>query len=221
MLIYTFTKNITYTYLSIGDDLASGHTPFDTYNLSYTDFLYDYLKQTHSKVNLNTDYIEEDLRIKDLIKMIKEPNLTSSKNLSQEIKKADIITISIGSDELFSKLRSTYNIKNTYTKYADEMLNDLSNLLTEIRKINKKEIYIIGYYSPIKETEENKDYLESLFGYITIKFQKIEETYKVKYIKIDDAFKNNYTYLPNQNNAFPSIDGYKYIANQIIKEISS
>ena len=101
------------------------------------------------------------------------------------------------------------------------MLNDLSNLLTEIRKINKKEIYIIGYYSPIKETEENKDYLESLFGYITMKFQKIEETYKVKYIKIDDAFKNNYTYLPNQNNAFPSIDGYKYIANQIIKEISS
>ena len=153
--------------------------------------------------------------------MIKEPNPTSSKNLSQEIKKADIITISIGSDELFSKLRSTYNIKNTYTKYADEMLNDLSNLLTEIRKINKKEIYIIGYYSPIKETEENKDYLESLFGYITMKFQKIEETYKVKYIKIDDAFKNNYTYLPNQNNAFPSIDGYKYIANQIIKEISS
>ncbi len=153
--------------------------------------------------------------------MIKEPNLTSSKNLSQEIKKADIITISIGSDELFSKLRSTYNIKNTYTKYADEMLNDLSNLLTEIRKINKKEIYIIGYYSPIKETEENKDYLEGLFGYITMKFQKIEETYKVKYIKIDDAFKNNYTYLPNQNNAFPSIDGYKYIANQIIKEISS
>ncbi len=55
MLIYTFTKNITYTYLSIGDDLASGHTPFDTYNLSYTDFLYDYLKQTHSKENLNTD----------------------------------------------------------------------------------------------------------------------------------------------------------------------
>ena len=54
-----------------------------------------------------------------------------------------------------------------------------------------------------------------------MKFQKIEETYKVKYIKIDDAFKNNYTYLPNQNNAFPSIDGYKYIANQIIKEISS
>ena len=30
MLIYTFTKNITYTYLSIGDDLAGGHTPFDT-----------------------------------------------------------------------------------------------------------------------------------------------------------------------------------------------
>ena len=47
LLIYKITINKTYTYLSIGDDLAKGHTPFNTYNMSYTDYLYKYLKEKY------------------------------------------------------------------------------------------------------------------------------------------------------------------------------
>ena len=96
LIVYKITENSTFNYLSIGDDLAKGHTPFDTYDSSYTDYVYDYIKQNHKNAELNKDYIKEDLRVKDLIEEIKNPSPYSSKNLAQALKKADIITLSIG-----------------------------------------------------------------------------------------------------------------------------
>ena len=109
-------RTTSYSYLSIGDDLASGHTPFDTYDISYTDILYNYLQEHHKNVTLDKTFIKEDLRTKDLIEMIKNPNLTSKETLSSALKNADLITLSVGSDELFSKLRSNYNINKTNYK---------------------------------------------------------------------------------------------------------
>lgn len=221
LLIYKITINKTYTYLSIGDDLAKGHTPFNTYNMSYTDYLYKYLKEQYPKIKLNKDFIEEDIRIKDLIIKITEPDLTKSKNLSQALKKADIITLSVGSDELFSKLRSNYTITNMNFFYIDELLKDTTTLLKEIRKITNKKIYIIGYYSPINETLENSSYITTLFNYIDTKYMDLETKYNVTYIRIDEEFRTNPLYLPNKTNAFPSLEGYKLISDKIIKKLES
>ena len=221
LLIYKLTSNKTFTYLSIGDDLAKGHTPFNSYSSSYTDYIYEYIKQNNKNASLNKDYIEEDLRIKDLIEEIKNPSPTSSKNLSQALKKADLITLSIGSEELFSKLRSTYNLNNFNYKNIDNLLNNTTLLLKEIRKITNKKIYIIGYYNSIKITDDNKEYIDKIFNYINSSYKNIEKNYNVKYIDIYNDFKNNNLYIPNQNNAFPSLHGYKLIANKIIKQIES
>ena len=221
LIVYKITENSTFNYLSIGDDLAKGHTPFDTYDSSYTDYVYDYIKQNHKNAELNKDYIKEDLRIKDLIEEIKNPSPYSSKNLAQALKKADIITLSIGTEELFSKLRSTYSLKELECKNIDSLYENITLLLKEIRKITKKKIYIVGYYNPIKITAENENNLDNIFNYIDALYKSIEEEYNIKYIEINDEFKNNPLYMPNQNNAFPSLHGYKYIANQIIKEIES
>lgn len=214
-------RTTSYSYLSIGDDLAKGHTPFDTYNISYTDILYDYLKIHHKNATLDKNFIKEDLRIKDLIEMIKNPNLTSKETLSNALKNADLITLSVGSDELFSKLRSSYNINKTNYKYADSMINEIKELLKEIRKITNKRIYIIGYYNPIKETEENSSSITTLFNYLNTSFINIEKEYNIKYIRIDEDFRNKIEFLPNQENAFPSTLGYTFIANKIIKKIES
>ncbi len=210
-----------YSYLSIGDDLAKGHTPFDTYDISYTDILYDYLKNKHKNVTLNKNFIKEDLRTKDLIEMIKSPNLTNKETLSNALKNADLITLSVGSDELFSKLRSNYNINKTNYKYANSMISEIKELLKEIRELTNKKIYIIGYYNPIKETEENSSYITTLFNYLNTSFKSLEKEYNIKYIRIDEDFRNSPEFLPNQENAFPSTLGYTFIANKIIKEIES
>ncbi|MCI8330566.1 MAG: hypothetical protein HFE04_00520 [Bacilli bacterium] len=222
-IIYNITYKETSNYLAIGDDLAKGHTPFDTYNDSYTDYLYTYLKNKDKKMTINKEFISEDLRIKDLLENIKNPSVYEQKNLPQAIQNADIITISIGSEELFAKLRSN-NWKTTNEKlynYVDEMINDLEKLIKEIQKIKKTETYIIGYYNPIVYTSENETKLKSLYNYIDIKLKNLENTKNIYYVEIANEFQNKTYYLPNKEHAFPSLEGYNYIANKIIKKIES
>lgn len=222
-LIYTFTYKEEYTYLAIGDDLAKGHTPFDTYGSSYTDFLYDYIKEIKPEAKINKDFIEEDLRVKDLLTKIKNTSTESGKTLTRLIKEAELITISIGSEELFSKLRSNYELYSLNNKkmfeYVDNMIDELDELITEIQKIKKSEIYLIGYYNPLQNTEETK--IESIFNYIDTKLKVVEKNHKIHYVSIYEGFKEKGTYLPNPNHAFPSIEGYNYISNEIIKEMKN
>lgn len=222
-LIYNFTYKEEYTYLAIGDDLAKGHTPFDTYGESYTDIVYNYIKEDNEKAKLNKEFIEEDLRVKDLISKIKNSESESGKTLTRLIKEAELITLSIGSEELFSKLRSNYELYSLNNRkmyeYIDNMINELDELLEYIQKIKKNEIYLIGYYNPLVDNEETK--IESIFNYIDVKLKELEKKHKIHYISIYEGFKNNTSYLPNPNHAFPSLEGYNYIANEIIKELKN
>lgn len=221
--IYKLAYKEKYTYLAIGDELANGHTPFDTYGPSYVDYVYEYLKTEKKETILNKTYIKEDLRIKDLIDELQKPNNLAKEPLTKLINNADIITISTGSEELFSKLRSNKNLylndnKKIYT-YIDEMIKEYDEVLKEMRKITKKPIYIIGYYSPFlidKDTETN---IDTIFNYIDTKFKMLEKTHKITYISTYKAFKENPFFLPNIDHAFPSIQGYEYIASKLIEKI--
>lgn len=221
-LIYNFTYKEKYVYLSLGDELASGRTPFDTYNSSYADYVYDYLKEKTPEMQIKKANTKEDLRIKDLLKELKNPEDTSEP-LSKLIKEADIITISIGSEELFSKIRSNKNLITTNTqalyKFIDELYISIDEVLTEMRYLTKKPIYMIGYYNIMDYTAENETKIDSIFNYIDIKLQSLEKKHKINYVKIYEGFKEKQYYLPNKDNAFPSLEGYNYIANQIIEKI--
>ena len=222
-IIYNLTYKETTNYLAIGDELAKGHTPFDTYSESYTDYLYNYLLSQDEKMTINKEFISEDLRIKDLLENIKNPSVYQEKNLPQAIKNANIITISIGSEELFAKLRSN-NWKTSNERlyeFIDEMIKELEILIDEIQKIKKTEIYVIGYYNPLVCNEENETKLKSLFNYIDIKLKDLEKTKNINYVEIASEFSSKTYYLPNKEHAFPSLEGYNYIANEIIKKIES
>lgn len=217
-LIYKLNHKENYTYLSIGDELAKGHTPFNTYGKSYTDYIYEYLNNHKDNVILNKKYIKEDMRINDLINLLKSLEKDS---LTQDIKKSDIITISIGSEEIFNKLKTNYQIyeknPNLFIEFIDNLYNEYTLLITEIRKITNKPIYLIGFYSPIP----NNDFISSTFNYINLKFKTLENTYKINYINIYDGFKNNIEYLPNTSHTYPSLEGYNFIAEEIIKKIEN
>ena len=225
-LIYKFKFHEVKTYLSLGDDLAKGHTPFDTYNSSYTDYLFDYLKTEKNYTTLNNTFIEEDLRINDLITLIKTNEIKNGVTLPQALKEANLITLSIGSEELFSKIRSNEELLNTKNdrifSYIDDMMIELNNLINEIHKITASPIYIIGLYNIVEVTKENDIKIGSIFNYLDIKYKSLEQKNKnIYYVPIYEGFKNKPYYLPNKTNAFPSLEGYNYIANQIIEKIES
>lgn len=221
-LIYKFTYKDNFTYLSIGDELAKGRTPFNTYNESYADYVYNYLKENKEDIILKKTDIKEDLRIVDLLKELKSPE-NNKEPLAKQIKEADIITISIGSEELFSKIRSNKNLiennRDILFKYIDDLMLNINDVLTEMRYLTSKPIYIVGYYNIVEITDTNETKIDSIYNYIDIKFQSLEKKHKINYVSIYEGFKEKQYYLPNKDNAFPSLEGYNYIANQIIEKI--
>ena len=74
--------------------------------------------------------------LQELIKEYKLQNL---------LIKANIITISIGMNDLIYKSEHEYNIY----EYTDDLINDIEKLLILIRKYNKDEIYFLSFYNII------------------------------------------------------------------------
>ncbi len=225
-LIYYATEKKQINYLALGDGIAKGETPLETYGESYTDYVYKYLSSKKETNNNFKTFTKSDYRITDLINDInsvetikKQENLT----ITHLLKKADIITISIGSDELFYKLKQ-YNDnikignKQKIIAYIDEMFNDIKNLLNTIRKYTNSPIIFVGYYNPIPMSSTNSTIIDSIFNYIDLKFNEIIDK-NFYYLDIYHIFKNHDSYLPNKNNVFPTLEGYNLISNEIIKLI--
>ena len=225
-VIYQITSNSKITYLALGDGIAKGETPFETYGDSYTDYIYEYLSnKKETNTNFKT-FTKSDYRITDLINDINSVETIETENnltITHLLKTADIITISIGSDELFYKLKQ-YNDKikignkQKIIDYIDQMFKDMDNLLKVIRKYTKKPIILVGYYNPIPLSETNATTMDTIFNYIDLKFNGLidKNTY---YVDIYNIFKNKEQYLPNKNNVFPSLEGYNLISNKIIELI--
>ena len=101
-------------YLSLGDSLAAGQTPNNTIAESYGDYVADYIKDKEKLEFYTKGFAKSGYRSIDLLndlKSNKEITVNDKKiTLKHALIKADIVTLSIGSNDLFYKL----NIGNSF-----------------------------------------------------------------------------------------------------------
>lgn len=228
-IIFKITYKDKIDYLSLGDELTLGYTPFDTYNKSYTDYFSQYLKNKKKLGYYINDFNKYNYRIDNLLedmKELKEIKIDNKKiNINQAISSADIITLSFGQKDLYLMLSSNYdgklkNLDEIYN-YIDNHFNNYVNLLNQIRKINSDKIYIIGFYNPLINTNQDTiNKLNKIFNYINKKYKSLEENKNIYYIEIFSGIDNKNFYIPNSKNPYPSLEGYNYISNELICKVS-
>lgn len=207
-LIYTLTNNNNLNYVTLGDSLSKGVTPYFANGYGYSNYIVDYLKKNNKLNSYNDDFTSIDYRITDLINLININYETNNQTINQAIHSADIITISVGMQELYYKINT--NDTNIYT-YIDKMLEDTEELFTLIRKNNNKKIYMLGYYN-------TKNTNQDLFNYANIKLKEICQKNKITYIDIQSIFYKNTTYFENPNSFNPNLQGYYKIYEKIIEK---
>lgn len=207
-LIYTLTNNNNLNYVTLGDSLSKGVTPYFANGYGYSNYIVDYLKKNNKLNSYNDDFTSIDYRITDLINLININYETNNQTINQAIHSADIITISIGMQELYYKINT--NDTNIYT-YIDKMLEDTEELFTLIRKNNNKKIYMLGYYN-------TKNTNQDLFNYANIKLKEICQKNKITYIDTQSIFYKNTTYFENPNSFNPNLQGYYKIYEKIIEK---
>ena len=217
LLINVYTKDNKIYYISLGDGLSLGINSNNYISNGYSDYIKEYLENSKKLKFYTKEFSKEDARITDIINDIKdniEKNINNKAiTIQYALSKSDIITISLGFNEILYKYSNNTNMSYMYD-YIDNYIEDMNILIKLIRKYNNKKIFILEYYNPINHQE-----LDKYIIYANDKLIKLCNNQKINYVDLYNIFKNNKNLIYNINNSYPNSDGYKLIANEIIKKL--
>lgn len=202
-IIYAKTYDDKKFYLAVGDGITAG----------YNDIIINYLDNLDILKEYNNSFINNDYRIKDLIRVIKyneEMNINNkSVSIHYLLKEADIITLSIGMNDIYYKLNN--NTKDIYS-YVNEMINDMEILLDSIKKYSCNKVIVLGYYNI---TNKNND----IFTYLNYKVKSLVETYGYDYIELANIINNEH--LQSTDNYYLNEEGNQLISKLIVEKFKN
>ena len=209
--IYNKTKDEKLYYLTIGDSLSKGINEYGVVSYGYNEHVKEYLKENNILEGFNKTYTNNDYRILDVIKILEYNEIKDNYSLNRLIKKADVITISLGMNEIYYKLEK--NNQNLYT-YIDNMLNNYNKILTYINKFHHKEVYVLGYYNVLGHSDD-------IFDYANYKLKKICNENKYIYIDLSNILSNNPIYFNKKDSFIPNNKGYEKISQIIVENLKN
>lgn len=215
-LIYLTTIDRKVYYLALGDSLAVGLNPYLDKDYGYTDYVKDYLNDKKLLERYVSGFASDGYRVVDLIHDIEDNRSISLDGKMQTIKnsliKADLVTLSIGNEELLYKLnRGIVNVNDVY-EYVDDLILDMDRLFSLMREYCKEDIMILSFYNHYASSSDD---VLSVFNYANNRLNKLCEQYNILYVDIYSIFSNS-NYFSNPNSSYPSKEGYQKIAEQLI-----
>lgn len=227
--IFFITRDKKVYYLSLGDSLAAGQTPNNTIGKSYSDYVSEYLSDKGVLEFYTKKFAKSGYRSIDLLNDLKENKKIKVNGKEITIKhaliKADVVTLSIGSNDLFYKLNLSNEFDlnqydDIYT-YVDESISDIDKLLYELRKSCKEEIMVFGFYNPFTNFSSSlANTVEPVIIYANEKMKALIKKYDMTYIDIHDTFLANDNYLPSKLEIHPTIEGYRAMSEKTIELIN-
>ena len=204
--IYNNTFDEKINYLVLGNDLSVGDN-------NYSLYVKDYLDKKNIIGNYNTSFVDLDLRITDLINKIKYNESVKINNktvgINMLLKNADIITISIGMNELYYKL--SINNENIYT-YMKDMINDLEVLFNLINRYNHKRVFVINYYNIY-------NYNKDIFDYLNYYLEILCDKEGFEYVDVSEFLDNNIINYEKSSNFYLNKYGNKIIGDLIVNRL--
>lgn len=208
--IYQKYKNTDIYFISLGDGLASGMTPYNVDGYNYNDYIRDYLEKEHKLEEYISAFSRENQTVENLITKIEDNYKLEEKNITiqQAIAKSKLITIGIGIDELANNSLK----QNIPTKEIEDYKKDMEKLVHLIRNFNDGKIYLLGLYKAYNMEEEElldiNDFLKN-----------ISKKYHLEYIDISEVTKNSDYFLQNES-YYMNYKGHKDIATKILQTLN-
>jgi len=216
-LIYNQNNKNNQNYLALGDGFALGEDSFGKIDYGYADYVKEYLEENNQLNHYMKSFSSKEASIQSLLSDIKTNKKIMEHNkeinLRQALRESNIVTVSIGFNDLLYRL----SINNNLSDYqVDRVINDIGNsydeLIDEIKKYYPYTIYVVGYYTG---NLSNK-ILDSAIKKLNDRYQKNN---KIVFISIEELFEKNSNYLSNPNSIYPNRMGYEAISRKIIEKL--
>ena len=217
-LIYIGFKDKKVYYLTLGDGLSLGVTPYGGVDYGFSNYIKDYLEEKNMLETFVNEFSVANYRTTDLIIAIQDNKKVEiagkERTIQHALIKADLVTLAIGFNDLFLNMdfSSEFTIRDFEYRF-DEVLDDLETLFELLRQYCKEKIVMVGFFD-----SKGDETLADLFTYINGKVKALANEFNITYIDVYEEMKND-NYFPNDKSIFPSKEGYKVIADEIIKEL--
>ena len=209
--IYNKTINNKKYYLVIGDSLSKGINEYGVTSKGYSEYIKEYLEDNKLLKDYNKTFTSSNYRTTDIIRILSYNEIKDNYSLNRLLKKADIITISLGIEEIYNNIDK--NNYNTYN-HIDNIINNYEKILKYISKFNYDKVYILGYYN----TYKNKN---DIFIYANYKLKELTRKYNYNFVDISNIFNNNPNYLSKNNSFLPNNRGYEKISQIIVENLKN
>lgn len=220
--------------LAIGDSLTKG-VGDSTKNGGYVPLIATKLEETRGIDNVTTkNYGVTGERSDEILERIEQ-----QKEIQKEIKKADIIILTAGGNDLietFKKEKLNINQKS-FVKPEEKYKKNLSTILKKITSQNPKaQIYVFGLYNPFEAVFPEITEMKSILRTWNDDTKKIAEENKATYLSLSTIFntseqssisnltnpsdKTDTSALLYEEDLFhPNNKGYQLIAEQLYRII--
>lgn len=204
-IIYFYTDKDNLNVLALGDGISNGMTSYHIESYDYNDYLVEHLNENNKLENYYKNFNEVDETASNLLNKINNniENIDKNIKIKQAIKEADIITISLGMDEL-----NNYAKKNNLgSTKINGYLNKYEEVLKTLRKLNDKSIYLISLYktSLVNENKVQK---------INESLQNLAKQYNITYLSIEDIVEHQEFFI-SKKEYYLNYKGQEYIFNKI------
>ena len=214
-------------YLALGDSVAAGHMSDNSMGKGYADYLGEKLTIAEMITNFHNDFAKSGMTSNGLLYRLKHPDyyVANNQTIIEAIALANIITISIGANDILGKLNiswSPFGLSYDITEMNAAFLQLESNyieIINIIRSLNPQvSIYLIGYYMPLpyftgQFTEQ--DY--ALFSMLDETINHVAQITNNHFVDISKiSSKQN---IPNPFNIHPGKLGYQMISEIIFQKI--
>lgn len=223
-------KHGEYNYIALGDSIAEGMDAFSNIGDGYTDYVKDYLED-EGKLNFYTKGFSKSGYTTDDVKNDIENNKKIEVDgkgiyIKEALRESDLVTLTIGANN-FIKGVNLLNMADKISdigaakKEADQIASEVKDLIVLIKQYAKKQIIVTGYFNPFPYLTAQKETIDEIVKYFNNLVEEICEELEVDYVNIFDILDGNTKALPNPVNIHPSLEGYKLIAQEVIKKINS
>lgn len=215
-----FGNQIDFNVVAIGDSLTEGIGD-EIGNGGYLPYLVSNINDVYKFNSISSNNYGKSGNITlQVIKRIKD-----SDEIKNNLKNADIVTITIGGNDLMQVIKDNF-LDLTVDKFDKESVNYVQNLkdmYDEIRKYTDAPIYQLGIYNPFYLSFQEIEEMQGIVNNWNEKTSEVTKLYKdIYFVPINDQIYKgsgvddvSYNDLLSSEDSFhPNNAGYKIIAKE-------
>lgn len=205
-------------YLALGDSLTRG-VGDETNNFGFTGLLAEELNKWPAISEVELDNRGKNGRRSDQLL-----SLVKSGHYDKELKKADLITITLGGNDVMKVVKKDlFNLDvKMFEKALPPFTERYEEIVAYIRSQTEAPIVLIGFYNPFTIVTDQYTPFENIIEDWNNEIALLtEETPNACFVQIEDLFDSNMDMVYHTDYFHPNAKGYEHMAERVIDSLSS